>query len=230
MTALDPNIDRLDRPMNPDHVKSRSGGGQSLSYIEAHQAIRNANDIFGVGNWGYTVKELVNIGTEPAVGSNGRTGFRTGYRALVEVTAEIRKNGGLALREETDSVFNPFDRYVTFSDVGFGDAVDYSGGTIAIHELACKEAVSDGVKRALKNFGDQFGLSLYSAVGRAAIAKAQKLTTAAAMKAEVFKIARDRLGKDKPSAKEIATLFSVDAADLGEKETLAQILTAEGVL
>jgi recombination DNA repair RAD52 pathway protein len=117
-----------------------------------------------------------------------------------------------------------------FSDVGFGDAVDYSGSTISVQELAMKEAVSDAVKRALKNLGDQFGLGLYDAERRGDVERRRGLTTAAGKKREVFKIARERTAKDKPTVKEIAELFGVDPGDLTDEATLTQILVNEGAL
>src|SRR5579872_3601712 len=80
-----PDYARLSKPIEPSRVKSRSQSGQSLSYIEAHDAIRTANEVFGIGGWGYTVEELTHLNTEP-VSRNGKSGFRTGYRAVVKVT------------------------------------------------------------------------------------------------------------------------------------------------
>jgi recombination DNA repair RAD52 pathway protein len=119
---------------------------------------------------------------------------------------------------------------IVFSDVGFGDAVDYSGSEISTHELAMKEAVSDGVKRALKNLGDQFGLGLYDAERRADVERRRGLTTDAGIKREVFRIAKERLGVDKPSAKQVAEVFGRKATDLNEPTVLRQILVDEGAL
>ena len=219
----EPSLDRLTQPIAPERVKSRSQGGSSLSYIEAHDAIRTANEIFGIGGWGYTVEELTFLGTEP-VSRNGRSGFRAGYRAVVKVTV----HGRPGRHNQVPSVMPTPP--TTFSDVGFGDAVDYSGSTISVQELAMKEAVSDAVKRALKNLGDQFGLGLYDAERRGDVERRRGLTTAAGQKREVFKIARERTGKDKPSVKEIAELFGVEPGELTEPATLTQILVSEGVL
>lgn len=212
----EPNLGKLTQPLDPKRVKTREGrgGSQALSYIETHDAIRAANEIFGIGGWGYTVEELTELGHEP-VSRNGRDGYRVGYRAVVRVTARLD------------------DYVVQFSDVGYGDSVEYTGSPITPHELAAKEAVSDGVKRALKNFGSQFGLDLYSADGRADIAKRGRLAgegNEAARKQEVWRIAKERLGKDKPSASEIAKLWGRKAGDLANDAVLREILEQEGVL
>ena len=44
---------------------------------------------------------------------------------------------------------------------GYGSGHGRMGGIGERHESAIKEAESDALKRALKSFGDQFGLSLY---------------------------------------------------------------------
>lgn len=133
----------LAEPLDPTRVSKRDGGGgRQLSYLEGHDVIRTANRIFGVGNWGYVVKDLVQAGQEQ-IERNGKVGAHVGYLATVEVW--IKSDGYGA---------------VTISDVGYGDGQDY-GSFVKPHELAAKEAVTDGVKRCLKNFGDQFGLILY---------------------------------------------------------------------
>lgn len=200
------NLDRLTQPINPARVKSREGGrGSSLSYIEAHDAIRTANEIFGIGGWSYTVKELTPLGDPEPVKKNDRSGYRAGYRAVVEVFV----NGG-----------------PVFSDVGYGDSIDYSGSYITVQELAMKEAVSDGVKRALKNLGSQFGLDLYDKEARIAIEKRAKLVngTDAALKKAVWAQAKEELGTESPTAAQIAKHFKVKAADLNERPTLLGIL------
>ncbi len=183
----------------------QGGGGKSLSYIEAHDAIRTANEIFGVGGWGYTVKSLEHLGTEP-VTSGSRKGFRVAYGAIVEV---VVWGGALA-----------------FSDTGYGDSVEYSGSELTGHELARKEAVSDALKRALKNFGDQFGLGLYDAGRRADVDRRRKVSelSEAALKREAFKLAKERTGKDEPTKVEAAKALGIKVADLVDPEVLRRVL------
>ncbi len=144
MTLNPKQIQDLKEPLDKSRVKSRQKGSKTLSYLEAHDVIRRANEIFGVGSWGYEVvpDSLVCLAAEPVVREcDSKSGYRVGYRAIVQVS---------------------IDGHTAFSDVGYGDAVEYTGSAITPHELAAKEAVSDGVKRALKNYGDQFGLCLYA--------------------------------------------------------------------
>lgn len=138
------NLQRLAQPLSPDRIKSRTDGrGGSLSYLETHDVIRAANDIFGYGGWGHEVIELRNIG-QVTVHSNAtppKAGIAVGYVCVVKVHVEGHQSA---------------------SGVGFGDATEYrESASVTAHELAAKEAESDALKRALKNWGDQFGLALY---------------------------------------------------------------------
>lgn len=142
MTLAPEVVAKLAAPLDPTRVKKREGsGGRSLSYLESHDVIRTANDVFGIGGWSYRVDELVCLATEKFIGRDAREGTRTGYRATVTVR----------VGDTTE-----------YGDVGYGDATEYTNSTVTTHELASKEAVSDAVKRALRNFGDQFGLCLYA--------------------------------------------------------------------
>ncbi len=145
-------IEKLKKSLDPKRIKTREQAGRTFSYLESHDVIRTANEVFGYGGWGNHVIDLTCLGEEPATkeikddrGNITKTlhGFKVGYRATVRV--EIGEGNDVQ----------------AFCDVGYGDAVDYSGSKITPHELAAKEAVSDAVKRCLRNFGDQFGLGLY---------------------------------------------------------------------
>lgn len=97
-------------------------------------------------------------------------------------------------------------------------------------DMAAKTALAEAIKKAGHSLG--VGLYLWDADTRAAIEKKQALTGAstAALKNEVFKIAKSRLAQDKPSAKDIAELFAVQPGDLADDGKLREILVAEGLL
>lgn len=134
---------KLAKPLDASRVKQREGGnGRSLSFLETHDVIRTANSIFGHGEWGHDVVELRNVGAVTVHGKDNKTGLHVGYVCIVKLTV----NGCIPV-----------------SGVGYGDAVEYrESAAVTAHELAVKEAESDALKRALKNYGDQFGLALYS--------------------------------------------------------------------
>lgn len=157
--------ERLAAPLDGSRVKQRPNGrGGQLSYIETHDAIRAANEIFGFGKWGHEIVSHKLIDTVVVHNSEGKAGIAVGYVCVVKLTV---------------------DGCVPTSGVGFGDATEYrESAPVTAHELAAKEAESDALKRALKNFGDQFGLALYDKdavnAGHVTTAVAQVATTGSA--------------------------------------------------
>lgn len=98
----------------------------------------------------------------------------------------------------------------------------------------CDKIAKTALAEALKKAAHQFGVALYlwDPAGRKRAERAKSLASGseAALKKEVFAIARERTGKDKPTAAEVAACFDVKAGDLSDKDTLTEILTKEGVL
>ena len=129
----------LGQPLDPALVSQRKGrAGRNYDYLEGHVAIDQANRIFGFGGWGYelagdvTLRQFENVDTK--TGEVKRTSF---YSAPVRVTVP-----GAPPR----------------TDIGFhAVAEDNAEG----HETAIKGAVTDGMKRALRSFGVQFGNGFY---------------------------------------------------------------------
>lgn len=98
----------------------------------------------------------------------------------------------------------------------------------AVLDKAIKTANSEAMKNAAKN-GFGVALDLWNAGYRDSV-KAQRKRAGlseAQVKSAVFKIARDRLDKEKPSAAEVAKLFNVPAGSLTDKDALLAILAAE---
>ncbi len=139
MTEL---AEKLAQPLDAARIKSRPNGrGGQLSYLETHDVIRAANEIFGFGKWGHEVTELRQLDAVTVHNSDSKAGWCVGYVCVVKLTV---------------------DGCVPVSGVGFGDGTEYrESALVTAHELAAKEAESDALKRALKNYGDQFGLALY---------------------------------------------------------------------
>ena len=129
----------LSQPIDPALVSQRKGrGGRVFDYLEGHAVIDQANRIFGYGGWG---AELVGDVTLRRIESvNPQTGEVTvshAYSAPVRVTV-----AGALPR----------------TDVGFHAVTDETAGG---HDTALKGAVTDGMKRAFRSFGPQFGNALY---------------------------------------------------------------------
>ena len=129
----------LGQPLNPALVSQRRGrAGRTYSYIEGHTAIDEANRVFGFGGWGYDLVGDVTLRQVETVDSRTGEVKRThAYSAPVRVIVP-----GAPPR----------------TDVGFHTVVDETGEG---HETAVKGAVTDGLKRALRSFGDRFGNGLY---------------------------------------------------------------------
>lgn len=129
----------LSQPLDPDLVSKRRGrAGRTFSYIEGHVAISEANRVFGYGGWGYelladvTLREIENVDPD-----TGEVKLIRAYSAPVRVTVP-----GAPPR----------------TDVGFHAVTEETPDG---HETALKGAVTDGLKRALRSFGDRFGNGLY---------------------------------------------------------------------
>lgn len=123
----------LNKPLDRSNVSERQQSGMTLSYIEGHHVIREANRIFGFDGWSMRVMDF----QQQHTGQN-RNGNETAYAyAQVEVNA----------------------LGVTRVDVGYGQGIARSIGDAM--EGAGKEAVTDAMKRAFRTFGDQFGNALY---------------------------------------------------------------------
>ena len=129
----------LGQPLDPGLVSQRKGrAGRTYDYLEGHVVIDQANRIFGFGGWGYelagdvTLRQFEHVDTR--TGEVTTTSF---YSAPVRVTV-----AGAPPR----------------TDIGFNSvAEDNADG----HETAIKGAVTDGMKRALRSFGVQFGNGFY---------------------------------------------------------------------
>ena len=129
----------LAQPLNPSLVRQRRGrAGMVYHYLEGHTVIDQANRIFGHGGWGYGLAGDVTLRRMESVDSRtGEVKASFGYSAPVRVTV-----AGAQPR----------------TDIGFHAVVD---DTPDGHDTAIKGAVTDGMKRALRSFGIQFGNSLY---------------------------------------------------------------------
>lgn len=130
----------LTKKLDPANVKPAKAFGPKGDYIEGWHAMAEANRIFGFGEWDYILKDVKCVSEKPRkIGKepNTKDGWGVSYVATVTVLV------GQAKRE----------------DVGAGHGYDVDCGLA--HESAIKEAVTDALKRALRSFGNPFGLALY---------------------------------------------------------------------
>ena len=138
--GLSPTVtNALSQPIDPALVSQRRGrAGRTFSYIEGHVAISEANRVFGYGGWGYELLADVTLREVESVDpGTGEVKLIRAYSAPVRVTVP-----GAPPR----------------TDVGFHAVTEETPDG---HETALKGAVTDGLKRALRSFGDRFGNGLY---------------------------------------------------------------------
>ncbi|NXR70575.1 RAD52 protein, partial [Rhadina sibilatrix] len=121
----------LRQRLGPDYISSRqAGAGQKVCYIEGHKVISLANEMFGFNGWAHSVTQQ-NVDFVDL--NNGR--FYVGVCAFVKVQL---KDGSY------------------HEDVGYGVSEGLKSKALSL-EKARKEAVTDGLKRALKCFGNALG-------------------------------------------------------------------------
>ena len=129
----------LGQPLDPELVSQRKGrGGRSFDYLEGHAVIDQANLIFGYGGWGYELAGDVTLRQIETVNpQTGEVKVEQGYSAPVRVSvAGALPRTDLGVHPVTEDNFDG-------------------------HDTAMKAAVTDGMKRAFRSFGVQFGNGFY---------------------------------------------------------------------
>ncbi|KAJ2456997.1 DNA repair protein rad52 [Coemansia sp. RSA 2424] len=126
----------LRQPLGPEHVSTRSGAGNTrLSYIEGWRIISIANQVFGFDGWSSSIQSFV-VDFEKE-SSDGR--WSVGGSCLVRIT----------LRDGTYK-----------EDMGYGMIENVKSLGMA-YEKVKKEAVTDAIKRAMRQFGNALGNCVY---------------------------------------------------------------------
>ncbi|KAG6873663.1 hypothetical protein C0995_012597 [Termitomyces sp. Mi166 len=129
---------KLNQKLGPEYISQRPGpgGGPKLTYAEGWKIINLANEVFGFNGWS---SSIVNLTTDFIDYNEESRRYNVGATAIVRVTLR-------------DGVFH--------EDVGYG-MLENSKSKGAALDKCKKEAVTDGLKRALRNFGNLMGNCLY---------------------------------------------------------------------
>lgn len=133
--------EQLKAPLDPKAIKPPPQG-KFGEYVDGLHVIREANRIFGFNGWSYEVTRLerTHYGEVELKGRDGPyTQLRCSYLCAVRVSVDGVTREGLA--------------------VGVGNGKPENAGDVI--ESAVKEAETDALKRALRSFGNTFGLALY---------------------------------------------------------------------
>ncbi|XP_017261356.1 DNA repair protein RAD52 homolog [Kryptolebias marmoratus] len=121
----------LQQRLGPEYISTRmAGGGQKVCYIEGHRVVTLANEMFGYNGWSHSISQQ-NVDFVDLI--NGK--FYVGVSAFIKVQLK-------------DGSFH--------EDVGYGVSEGLRSKALSL-EKARKEAVTDGMKRALKCFGNALG-------------------------------------------------------------------------
>lgn len=127
----------LSKKLDPSFVVKPSGNfGPKGDYLEGWHVINEANRIFGFDGWSYAIDLRQDALTE-GKDSKGNPQWQAAYTCIC--TLRVGE--------------------VTRQDVGFGSGFAKAIGDAI--EGATKEAATDALKRALRTFGNPFGLALY---------------------------------------------------------------------
>ena len=121
----------LQQRLGPNFISKRpAGGGQQVSYIEGNKVVGLANEVFGFNGWS---TDVTNQTVDFVDHHQGK--WYVGTTATVKVTL---KDGSY------------------HEDVGYGVSEGMRSKALSL-ERARKEAVTDGMKRALRSFGNLMG-------------------------------------------------------------------------
>lgn len=107
-----------------------------MHYIAAEKCIQLANEVFGFNGWSSEIKDI-SLDFLDEIAQTSR--FNIGISVIIRVTLR-------------DGTFH--------EDIGYGN-IDNCKGKAAAFEKAKKEATTDALKRALKNFGNVLGNCIY---------------------------------------------------------------------
>ncbi|KAF4467331.1 DNA repair and recombination RAD52 [Fusarium albosuccineum] len=128
---------KLDRQLGPEYISARAGpGGAKVHYLTAEKCITLANEVFGFNGWSSSIQ---NIQVDFADENPQTQRVSIGLSVIVRVT----------LRDGT-----------YHEDIGYGSIENARGKAMAF-EKAKKEGTTDGLKRALRSFGNVLGNCIY---------------------------------------------------------------------
>jgi len=159
----------LRKPLDERRIERRKAKFGTVEYLPTWDVINRANEIFGYGGWQREIKRLEKV-YEEELDENGT--YTVGY--LCESRIVVGE--------------------VVHEDVGFGSAINYPDPTAA-HEKAMKTAVSDSLKRCLRAFGPQFGLTLYKSAERGEVEEAEPAISRGITEKQLARLRRELKGQ-----------------------------------
>ena len=212
----------LNKKLDPAAVKP-APQGKFGDYVDGYHVVSEANRIFGNGGWSYEITRLAET-HRAEVTLRGKDGS-TYQQARVSYLCTVKVHVG--------------DTFKEGSAVGMGSGKPDNLGDVI--ESAVKEAETDALKRALRTYGNTFGLALYDksrgnvghdlppfdavAATNRIIAKLEKQTTLEAVDA-AWKEEADARGDIKDASQEQYDRLAANAGRV--KKSLAEKEAAHG--
>lgn len=153
---------KLNQRLGPEFISTRPGGnGMKLTYTEGWKVINLANEVFGFNGWSTAV---VNVTCDFADYDPNTQRHSIGIAAIVRVTLRdgtYHEDMGYGMMENSKSKAAAFDKVrVRSHPAAF--LLHFVTYIVSGSASQCrKEAVTDALKRALRNFGNLLGNCLY---------------------------------------------------------------------
>ncbi|KIO14229.1 hypothetical protein M404DRAFT_18440 [Pisolithus tinctorius Marx 270] len=183
---------KLNKKLGPEFVSQRPGpgGGPKLTYAEGWKIINLANEVFGFNGWSSSV---VNITTDFIDYNEETRRFNVGVTAILRVTLKdgvYHEDVGYGMLENSKSKAAALDKVILSLAISSA-AVDCR------HGQCKKEAITDALKRTLRNFGNLLGNCLYDKAYAQEVVK-MKVPPAKFDKSDLYR--RPEFEDTKPSA------------------------------
>lgn len=133
----------LDRFLSDEFVASRPNGMTRVHYLEGHTSIYLANKIFGFDGWDSHIMKI----EQEVCDQNSNNAYNVAYSCLSRITVRV-----LNTNKEIYTL--------TREDIGWGSCENVKSKVKAF-ENSKKEAVTDALKRCLRQFGTALGNCCY---------------------------------------------------------------------
>ncbi|KAJ4416021.1 DNA repair protein rad52 [Neurospora sp. IMI 360204] len=180
---------RLEKQLGPEYLSSRAGpSGQKVHYISSEKCIQLANEVFGFNGWSSSIQNI-------------QVDFVDEHPQTLKINMGISVIMRVTLRDGT-----------YHEDLGYGH-IENCKGKAAAFEKAKKEATTDALKRALRQFGNVLGNCIYDK---------QYLAKVTKMKVGPTKFAEDNLHRHSGFAKKEkepveADVMKIDSVGAGAR-------------
>ena len=179
----------LEEPLDLSRVKTRKQGSEMVPYLEGDDVINTLNRIFGLDGWASEVPsspQAVHLGNKVKT-VNGKQ--EEVPQTLYTTSFTLRLYG----IDPDETV-----RSITKTDIGKNTA---EGSFSGMHEMAISGSATDALKRAARQLGAQFGITLYDKTSEDFLNISKPKTKNAPARKAAPKKATTKVSEDKNTSK-----------------------------